>query len=278
MSPGTLEDRLARLEKALRVGGPAAVAFSGGVDSSLLCAVAHAVHGGACLAVTIDSPLLPRRELRDAKEVAARVGIRPLVIREQGIPPAVAVNPPDRCYHCKKAEFALIRETARGLGISRVLDGSNADDAADYRPGARALRELGVESPLREAGMTKADIRELSRRFGLPTWDKPASACLASRVPYGETVDGEKLSRIEGAEEALRSRGLRQVRVRVHGQVARIEVAPEERHLLFDTTLLDDISSRLKALGFQYVCLELEGYRMGSLNRTLMTGEDKPHG
>jgi uncharacterized protein len=249
-----------------------AVAFFGGVDGSFLCHAAVAALGGRAVAVTIVSPMLPKSEIDCAKSVARQVGIEHILIEETEIDGEVAANPKERCYFCKKIEFGAIVRAARERGIGTVLDGSNVDDMGDYRPGLRALEELRIESPLREAGLHKAEIRELSRRFNLPTWDKPAFACLASRIPYGERIDREKLSRIEGAEEALRAAGFRQFRVRSHGDIARIEVAPEERRRFFDEALLDGLSRSIKACGFLYAAFELEGYVMGSLNRAIGQG------
>jgi pyridinium-3,5-biscarboxylic acid mononucleotide sulfurtransferase len=260
------------LRASIKAMGKAAVAFSGGVDSSLLCAIAREQLGDASLAITISSPLLPASELADARKVARAVGIEHLVLDEPLIEDEVAANPPDRCYHCKKREFGRIMEAARERGFATVLDGSNADDESDYRPGARAIAELGVSSPLREAGMTKDEVRALSRELGLPTWDKPAFACLASRVPYGDRIDAALMTRVEKAEEYLRALGLRQVRVRVHGGVARIEVAPEERRKLYSESVMDDAARAIRALGFEYVCMELGGYERGSLNRAIGEG------
>jgi uncharacterized protein len=246
----------------------AAVAFSGGVDSSFLCYAAAAALGEGALAVTILSPMLPESERKAAAEIARLIGIGHIFIEETAIDEEVAANSRERCYFCKKLEFAAVIEAAERRGIHTVLDGSNLDDLGDYRPGLKALEELGVQSPLREAGLTKGEIRELSRRFKLPTWNKPAFACLASRIPYGERIDREKLRRVERAEDALRSRGFRQFRVRSHGDLARIEVAPEERRRFFDEALLDTISRTLKDCGFIYVAFEAEGYTMGNMNRT----------
>jgi uncharacterized protein len=247
----------------------AAVAFSGGVDSSFLCYAASAALGKKAIAITVVSPMLPKSEIRCAAEVARKVGIEHILIEEFEIDEEVAANPRERCYFCKKLEFGAILEEAKSRGINTVLDGSNQDDLADYRPGLRALSELEIFSPLREAHLTKAEIRELSRRFDLPTWDKPAFACLASRIPYGERIDREKLSRVERAEDRLREAGFRQFRVRSHGDIARIEVAPEERRRFFDENFLDSISRSFKSYGFLYVSLELEGYVMGNLNRAI---------
>jgi uncharacterized protein len=252
--------------------GSAAVAFSGGVDSSFLCHAARAALGEKAIAVTIVSPMLPQSEIDCARDIARRTGITHILVEEGDIDEAVAANPRERCYFCKKIEFGTILAAARERGIATVLDGSNMDDLGDFRPGLKALEELRIRSPLREASLTKAEIRELSRRFGLPTWDKPAFACLASRIPYGERIDQVKLTRIEKAEDALRSFGFRQFRVRSHENIARIEVAPEERSRFFDESLLDTLSKTLKSLGFLYVAFELEGYVMGNMNRVL----DKP--
>jgi len=268
----TLEEKDRSLREGIRPLGKAAVAFSGGVDSTFLCRVAHDVLGQGALAVTVVSPMFPQGELREARELAGAIGIRHVLLEDPVIEGKVAANPKDRCYHCKKIEFAAVVRAAADQGITHVLDGSNADDASDYRPGAAAGRELGIASPLRDAGLRKAEIRELSRRLGLPTWDKPAFACLASRVPYGEPITAEKLRMVDRAEEYLRSLGLRQVRVRIHDRMARIEAAPEERGKLLHVEVLDEVSARLKSFGFLYVCMELEGYTMGSLNRAIAEG------
>jgi uncharacterized protein len=249
--------------------GSAAVAFSGGVDSSFLCHAAAAALGPKAVAITVVSPMLPKSEIDCARQVAEQVGIEHVLIEESDIDEEVAANPKERCYFCKKLEFGASLEEARKRGINTVLDGSNMDDLGDYRPGLKALAELQIFSPLREAGLTTAEIRELSKRFNLPTWDKPAFACLASRIPYGERIDRTKLSRVEKAEDRLREAGFRQFRVRSHGDIARIEVAPEERRRFFDEALMDRISKDFKSYGFLYVSLELEGYVMGNLNRAI---------
>jgi uncharacterized protein len=265
--PLTSNEKYRRLVALIAAEESAAVAFSGGVDSSFLCYAAFEALGKKAVAITVVSPMLPQAEIADAETVARTVGIEHLLLREEAIDEKVAANPKERCYFCKKIEFQAIIDAARARGIAAVLDGSNLDDLGDYRPGLRALAELGVRSPLRDAGMTKAEIRALSREFGLPTWDKPAFACLASRVPYGERIDAEKLGRIERAEEVLRGAGFRQFRVRAHGIVARIEVAPEERRRFFDGEVMDRVSLSIKECGFTYAALELEGYATGSMNR-----------
>jgi uncharacterized protein len=251
------------------------VAFSGGVDSSFLCYAAREALGDKAAAITVLSPMLPKSEVDCARMVSARVGIRHFFVEEDEIDEEVAANPRERCYFCKKLEFGAILAEAKKHGIHAVLDGSNMDDLGDYRPGLKALAELEICSPLREAELSKAEIRELSRCFGLPTWDKPAFACLASRIPYGERIDREKLSRVEKAEDLLREAGFRQMRVRSHGDIARIEVAPQERQRFFDVALLDSISQKIKSYGFLYVALELEGYVQGNLNRTLASHTGK---
>ena len=246
--------------------GKAAVAFSGGVDSSFLSYAAYEALGGNAVAVTIVSPMLSKAELNDAKKVARKIGIEHILVEENVIDEKVAENPKDRCYFCKKQEFGAIIDAAKERGIDTVFDGTNIDDEYDYRPGLKALSELGVLSPLREVGLSKAEIRELSRLADIPVWNKPAFACLAPRVPYGEKITEEVLLKIERGEEVLRSFGFEQFRLRAHGNIARIEVAKSERGKFFSEPVLDEISQKIKALGFAFVALELEGYRMGNLN------------
>jgi uncharacterized protein len=262
-----LDEKYARLLTLISGLGSAAVAFSGGVDSSFLCHSAVAALGNKAIAVTIVSSMLPKSEIDCATALARQVGIEHVLVTETEIEEEVAANPQDRCYFCKKLEFGAIQTVAKARGIHVVLDGSNLDDLGDYRPGLKALAELRITSPLREAKLTKNDIRELSRRFGLFTWDKPAFACLASRIPYGERISREKLERVERAEDLLRARGFRQFRVRSHENIARIEVAPEERRRFFDEALLDELSDKFKSYGFMYVAFELEGYKMGNMNQ-----------
>ena len=246
--------------------GKAAVAFSGGVDSSFLCHAAYEALGENAAAVTVVSPMLSKRELDDAKTVARRIGIEHILVEENVIDEKVAENPKSRCYFCKKLEFGAIIAAARERGIDTVFDGTNIDDEYDYRPGLKALSELGVLSPLREVELSKTEIRELSHLAGIPVWNKPAFACLASRVPYGDKITEDILRKIERGEEVLRAYGFEQFRLRAHGDVARIEVAKNERGKFFDEQVLDEISQKIKALGFTFAALELEGYKMGNLN------------
>jgi uncharacterized protein len=267
-------DALAAKEKEirslLRGFGSVIVAFSGGVDSAYLAFVANSELGDRALAVTGDSASYPtfQRDLTD--RLTRQFRIRHEVIATAEFEDEnYTSNPPNRCYYCKTELYTRLANLARERGFAFVCDGTNADDVGDYRPGRQAAREMGVRSPLLECGMSKADIRELSRRAGLPTWDEPASACLSSRIPYGQVVTIEKLSMVDKAEAALKELGFRQVRVRHHGEVARIEIAEDELPRALDVRMAQRMSAELKALGFKYVSLDLEGYRTGSLNESL---------
>jgi len=264
--PRALYEKRQRLSDFIAKTGKAAVAFSGGVDSSFLSYAAYEALRENAVAITVASPMLSKRELDDAKRVALAVGIEHILIEESVIDERVAANPRDRCYFCKKNEFGAIIDAAKKRGIDTVFDGTNIDDEDDYRPGLKALRELGVLSPLREAGLSKAEIRELSRAAAIPVWNKPAFACLASRVPYGQKITKDVLLKIERGEEILRSFGFEQFRLRAHDNIARIEVARDERDKFFNEQALDEISRQIKSIGFTFAALELEGYKMGSLN------------
>ncbi len=264
----TLDEKLAKLNGILRELSPLAVAYSGGVDSTLLLRAAVAELGPEnVLGVIGDSPSIPRSEFGQAKALADGFGARCAVVHPQELRnPHYTANPPDRCYHCKSTLFACVKELAAARGFRGIADGNNADDAGDFRPGRRAAAELGVRSPLMEAGLTKAEIRELSRRFGLPTAEKPAMACLASRLPYGTAITAEVLERVEKAEAVLRGLGFVQLRVRHHGDIARIELAAGDIARLAAEPLRATVAAELKKLGYRYVALDLEGYRTGSLN------------
>ncbi|MCG8403270.1 MAG: ATP-dependent sacrificial sulfur transferase LarE [Firmicutes bacterium] len=263
------EDPRDRLQKILAGYKNAVLAFSGGVDSALLLdAAAKTMGRNNVLAVTVESAINPPGEVEEARRLAKSAGVEHMVVAMNPmLDEAFVSNPPLRCYHCKRKIMGLMLDIARDRGVEHLLDGANADDTGDYRPGMRAAREMGVKSPLLEAGLTKQDIRALSRRLGLPTADKPSAACLASRFPYGTRITARALEMVAAAEVFLARKGFAQVRVRYHGHLARIEVPTEEvPALLVDS---DAISGRLKKLGFIYVTIDLQGYRTGSMNETI---------
>ena len=265
-----LQDKERNLREIISAYGSAVVAFSGGVDSTLLAYVAHDVLGDKMVAVTAISPSFPQFQLDDAREFASRFGITFEMIETQEMDnPQYRANSPERCYFCKTELYARCLEVAHARGFKHVFDGSNVDDYSDYRPGMKAAREQAIRSPLAEAGFSKKNIRALSRHYDLPTWDMPAFACLASRLPYGEEIAPEKLQRVDKAEAALRALGFRQFRVRYHGEVGRVELAPEELPLAFSVEMFKKISNGLKEAGFTFASLDLDGYRTGSLNEIL---------
>ena len=246
----------------------AVVAFSGGVDSTFLLRVARDVLGAdKVLALTATSPTYPQSELEESRELAAALGVRQLEVESNELEiPGFAENDRERCYFCKRELFGVCRSKAAELGYQEILDGSNADDLHDFRPGRRAVEELKVRSPLLEAGLDKSEIRHLSRELGLPTWHKQPFACLSSRFPYGTAITPERLVQVDRCENFLRQHRFRSYRVRYHGDTARIEVAPEEMARLLEPRLREELVAEFKAAGFTYVALDLEGYRTGSMN------------
>ena len=267
-----LEEKRRKLESRLRECGRLLVAYSGGTDSAYLAYEAHRLLGNQTLAVIADSPSLARSQYADAVAFAEEHGIPLRVIETAELEdPEYAKNAADRCFHCKDELFTVMERLRATEGFEAVAYGMNKDDQGDFRPGQRAAKEHGVVAPLVEAGLTKADIRELAREAGLRIWDKPASACLSSRIEYGRPVTREALEQVERAEDFLRGLGFRVFRVRHHGEIARIEVGREEMASLF--AHLDKVNGELKALGFKFVTVDLEGYRSGSMNAVLQVSE-----
>ncbi len=264
------QKKLAQLKEYIRGLGSLAVGFSAGVDSTFLLAVAHEVLGERVIAVTGTDASVPEREIKEAKAFCEERGIRHIIytmdpMKEEGY----RKNGPDRCYFCKRGIYTEIRRIAEENGIEYMAEGSNMDDLGDYRPGLRAVEELSVKSPLREAKMTKADIRMLSKAMGLPTWSKPAYACLASRFVYGEEITEEKLKMIDQAEQFLIEHGFLEERVRMHGKIARIEVPAKDIPRLAEDGVREKVYEFFKRIGFQFVTLDLRGYQMGSMNKTI---------
>jgi len=262
--------RVERLEEMIGRCSSAVVAFSGGVDSTFLLAVARDVLGDEVTALTVSSAFMPRHEREEASEIAGLAGARHVVLEiDMAEIDGFEENPADRCYRCKRRLFSVMKEYAAKNGIECVMDASNADDTADYRPGMKALRELEVMSPMLEAGLSKDEIRGLSRERGLPSWDKPSMACLASRIPYGERITPEKLAQVDDGERFLRSLGFGVCRVRHHGDIARVEVNGDGFDMICRPDVRRRIAEKLREIGFGYVTVDLLGYRMGSLNEDL---------
>ena len=266
-----MDSKWEQLKATLRAMDSVLIAFSGGVDSTFLLAAAHQTLGDNALGVTVLSEVHPEWEQREAVALAQRIGARHQTLAVEVLDtPAFRENPPERCYLCKRALFSKLRECAAEQGLRYVADGTNVDDEGDFRPGMRALKELEIRSPLKEVGLTKQEIRSYSKQLGLTTWDSPSFACLASRFPYGTRITRERLRQVDQAEGLLREQGFRTFRVRYHGDLARIEVSEDDLARFLDAAFRKKVIHRLRKLGFLYVTLDLQGYRMGSMNDPLM--------
>ena len=269
-----MSDKQEELEKLLESYKRVAVAFSSGVDSTYLLKMARKVLGENVIAVTASSCSFPKRELEEAKTFCRENGIRHIVVESEELDiDGFRQNPKNRCYLCKHELFEKIRSIAKENGIETVVEASNTDDDGDYRPGLVAVKELGIESPLRHVGLSKKEIREYSKELGLPTWNKQSFACLSSRFVYGETISEEKLAMVDQAEQLLLDMGFHQLRVRIHDKLARIEVQPSEFEKIMQEENRTKIFHKLKQYGFTYVTLDLQGYRTGSMNETLSAEE-----
>jgi len=262
-----LEKKYKNLIRFLGRHNKVAIAFSGGIDSTFLVAAAKQALGENVMAFTVNSPYIPDWEIIEAKEWIKQTGVEHKIIKT-GIADNIKNNPSNRCYLCKKKIFTLLKSEAKKRGIQYLFEGTNKDDEGDYRPGMKALEELEVLSPLREVGLTKKEIRQLSKEFNLPTWKKPAYACLLTRIPYDTTITRDELTRIEKGEQYLFQLGFEGARLRSHGNLARIELQQEQFKVLSDGNMKEKIVKKLKSVGYKFVCADLEGYRMGSFNQT----------